>query len=189
MEAINAANGVGPSDVCTPGSSGANIIDAPGTFVLTAIDNNMPVLFGGPNGLPVITSAITIRNATITRASGSPHFRILQVAAGGNLTLNSVTIGGGRTTCSAVSCNGGFALGGGILTSGTLTLTNSKVRDNTASCSLSSTCAARGGGINKIGGTLTTTGVSWPTTSPPALPPAATPPPAGESSPTAARSR
>jgi len=158
-EAIVSANTDTRVDACAAGS-GADVINAPGTFLLTAVDNNVPTEFGGPNGLPVITTAITIRGATISRTSGAPIFRILQVASGGNLTLDGVSVQRGVASCSLASCNAGFALGGGILTSGTLTLTGSNVRGNTASCSLSSSCAARGGGIYKIAGALTLTGSS-----------------------------
>jgi CSLREA domain-containing protein len=158
-EAITAANTDAPVDAC-PAGSGADVINAPGTFTLTAVDNNVPAEFGGPNGLPVITSNITIRGATITRAASAPQFRILQVASGATLTLDSVTVSGGNVSCSSSSCNDGFALGGGILTSGTLNLINSQVQSNTASCSLSSTCAARGGGIYQMAGTVTLTNSS-----------------------------
>ena len=45
----------------------------------------------------MVTSAITIEGNgnTISRQAGSPDFRILAVAIGGNLTLNSATVSGG----------------------------------------------------------------------------------------------
>ena len=44
----------------------------------------------------MITSAITIEgNGNTISRSGSPDFRILAVAGGGNLTLNSATVSGG----------------------------------------------------------------------------------------------
>ena len=62
-------------------------------MTLTAVNN----ITYGSNGLPVMTSAITIEGNgnTISRQSGSPDFRILAVGSGGNLTLNSATISGG----------------------------------------------------------------------------------------------
>ncbi|HEV7209326.1 MAG TPA: hypothetical protein VGN54_11370, partial [Mycobacteriales bacterium] len=70
----------------------------------------------GPTGLPAITGHVTIvgNGATITRsaATGTPDFRILVVAAGGNLTLQSFTISGGVA-------NDGSG-GGGVLNRGTL---------------------------------------------------------------------
>jgi CSLREA domain-containing protein len=155
-EAITAANTDAPVDACAAGS-GADIINAPGTFILNAVDNDVAGVFAGPNGLPVITSSITIRGATITRAPGAPDFRIFQVAGTGNLTLDSASVSGGTASCSPTSCNGGFALGGGIFTDGTLTLVNSQVRANSATCSLPTTCSARGGGIYQKGGTVTVT--------------------------------
>jgi hypothetical protein len=58
-----------------------------GTYTLTNIDNNTD----GPNGLPSITSTLTIdvaahQTATITRASNALFFRLLHVGASGRLT-------------------------------------------------------------------------------------------------------
>ena len=65
---------------------------AGGTYALTDVDNNTD----GPNGLPSITSTVTIdggtNGATLARASGAPGFRILHVAATGRLKLQGVTI-------------------------------------------------------------------------------------------------
>jgi hypothetical protein len=148
IEAIQAANSGGTVDQCV-GSPGAVTIDAPGTFVLTAVDNTSP---SGPNGLPVIATTITIRNATITRASSAPAFRIFEVASGGNLTLDAASVAGGRVTCAGGGCG---AFGGGIFndSGSTLTVTNSHVNGNTATCS-GTGCSALGGGIFDGSGTL-----------------------------------
>lgn len=72
------------------------------TYELTAPDPVNPA-----NGLPVITSEITIdgRGATITRNGRGhkvPKFRILLVGPAGNLTLTHTTISGGfATDCPA----------------------------------------------------------------------------------------
>jgi len=87
IAAINAAN---------TGGGGTIALAAGCTYRLTAA-NNAGAL--GPNGLPVITSAITIKSAgaTIARRSSQP-FRILEVdGPGGNLTLHNLTITGGDT--------------------------------------------------------------------------------------------
>ena len=60
--------------------------------MISAADNN----FGGvgSNGLPPITSTITIsgKGATIERDLNAPDFRIFFVGTSGNLTLNQVTV-------------------------------------------------------------------------------------------------
>lgn len=94
----------------------------------------------GPNGLPIITAAVTIigDGTQISRASDAPRFRILEVATSGLVKLISLTVRGG---------DAGANSGGGILLSqGGLGLRTSTVQDNTA---------ARGGGIANAGGRLT----------------------------------
>ncbi len=113
IAAINTANA----------TSGADTINlAPGgTYTLTAVDNTS----AGANGLPIITSQITINGngATIQRSSaaGTPSFRIFSIAGpnAGDVRLDRVTIRGGD------SLNGG-----GILNYGTMTMTNSTVSNN-----------------------------------------------------------
>jgi predicted outer membrane repeat protein len=62
------------------------------TYTLAEVDNET----NGPNGLPSISSAITVNGngAIIERSSdaGTPEFRILHVAEGGELELNRLTI-------------------------------------------------------------------------------------------------
>src|SRR5215211_7350975 len=99
------------------------------TYTLVAPDN-------AANGLPVITSNITINghDATITRAPSAPSFRILAVASAGTLTLHTLTISGGK----APDCPSPFPppiCGGGISNLGTLTINNSQVVNNTATSS------------------------------------------------------
>jgi uncharacterized repeat protein (TIGR01451 family) len=92
----------------------------------------------GANGLPAITSDITIegRGAEITR-TGGPSFRLFVIVQPGRLTLNNVTISGGMADAFTPSDG---VNGGGILNSGgVLTLTNSSVIGNQATCA--------GGGI------------------------------------------
>jgi len=85
-----------------------------GTYTLLSADNATD----GPNGLPVITSPITINGgaggSTITRDASAPDFRLFRVAAGGSLTLSDLTLTNG---------NSGEGFSGGIISnSGTLTL-------------------------------------------------------------------
>ncbi|WP_326597081.1 hypothetical protein [Streptomyces sp. NBC_01803] len=76
------------------------------------------------NGLPVITSDITLLGAgtTIARSPSADDFRILQVAPEGELILSALTIKGGSTEGD----------GGGILNEGDLTLNATQVSSNTA---------------------------------------------------------
>ena len=80
-----------------------------GTYTLTAIENMTSV--ANVNGLPVITSPLTILRADaeatiIERDASAPDFRILQVATTGVLTLDGLTLQGGafrRHLASSVS--------------------------------------------------------------------------------------
>src|SRR6266702_4063978 len=122
IAAISAANATG----------GATINLAAGcTYQLTAANNTSLAL--GSNGLPVITSPITLNGSGTTIAGNDTTFRVLEVSGTGNLTLQGLTITGGTT--------GG--MGGGILNlEGTLTLNHSQVSGN----------AAQGGPMSNGGG-------------------------------------
>lgn len=67
------------------------------TYTLTAADNTDATL--GPNGLPVITSDITLNGngSMIARDSAAPAFRFFEVKSGAILTLNQLTLTGGMT--------------------------------------------------------------------------------------------
>ncbi|MEM7734735.1 MAG: right-handed parallel beta-helix repeat-containing protein [Deinococcota bacterium] len=131
VEAIQAANTDAPTANCPAGAGADTIVLAGGTFSYNA-----------PNGvaaLPDITSEITIEanGATIER-TGGPGFRIIRIAGGGDLTLNSATISGGNVD-----------RGGGIRSfGGTLTINDSTISGNTATVS--------GGGIYAQGGATIT---------------------------------
>jgi hypothetical protein len=103
-------------------SGGATINLAAGcTYQLTTANNTSPTL--GSNGLPVITSPITLNGSATTIAGNDSSFRILEVSGTGNLTVQGLTITGGNTT----------GMGGGILNlEGTLTVNHSQVTGNTA---------------------------------------------------------
>ncbi|WP_411102987.1 hypothetical protein [Streptomyces sp. cmx-4-9] len=89
------------------------------TYTLTADQGNS-------NGLPPITQPMTIlgNGATLTRAAAAPSFRILEIADGGDLRLNQVTISNGNLT--------GANEGGGVLVgeAGRLHLDRSTVTGN-----------------------------------------------------------
>jgi hypothetical protein len=120
--AIDTANG-------TVGADTLNLASGC-TYILVARDNAF-------NGLPVITSEITINGsgATIARASSAPSFRILAVSSAGILTLNRLTVSGGLADAD---CPNPFPTicGGGIASRGTLTVKASRLIENTATGSV-----------------------------------------------------
>jgi hypothetical protein len=158
IDAINTANANGQENT---------IRLAAGTYMLTAVDNGT---FGDANGLPLITSPLTItgrgaETTIIERGAGAPSFRILEVAAAGTLSLNRLTLRGGGgfvlgnggaifnsgaltvTRSTIRGFNVGLS-GGAIFNSGTLTVTRSTIRDNAAGAHA---------GIDNSGGTVTIT--------------------------------
>jgi hypothetical protein len=119
VDAVKATNSAGGGTITlTPGC----------TYTLTSSHGTAA---SGPNGLPVITTTITLAgNANvITRSGTAPAFRIAEVSSTGKLTLQAVTLS-----------NGIAASGGGILNAGTVTLTGSALIDNTAT-------SGHGGGV------------------------------------------
>src|SRR5262245_25587618 len=123
IDALNQANANGEANTIT--------LDV-GTYSIGTVDNDTD----GPNGLPSITSALTITgagaNSTIIERSGSflsgpvLPFRVMHIATGGTLTLAGVTIRGGLLTTTQIPG------GAGILNLGSLTLTHSTIADNSA---------------------------------------------------------
>ena len=127
--AITAADTDAVSGGCTAGS-GADTLELPagGTLTLTAVDNTTD----GANGLPVVSSVITIagQGSTLERSGSAPAFRLLAVRTGGNLTIQDLTLQGGSAAAN----------GGGVHSrDGTLTLVNSTLTGNSA--------GYKGGGI------------------------------------------
>jgi predicted outer membrane repeat protein len=141
-DAITAANLDVAIGGCAVGSGADTIVLPPQTIrTLTTVNNTTY----GSNGLPVITSAVTIagNGSTIARSqlSGTPVFRLLTVAATGDLRLQGVVLRGGVAS-------GAFpaGLGGGVFNIGRLVMIDS---------TLSGSSANRGGGVyNFIGGTM-----------------------------------
>jgi hypothetical protein len=130
VAAINTANSVGGDTISLASEC---------TYGLTTVDNNGT---NGANGLPVITSPITINgnDAAITRAT-ELSFRIFEVANGGHLTFNNLTVSNGRADGNGNAGNGGgiFVGTGGILTFNSATAGTGAVNHNYA--------ANNGGGI------------------------------------------
>ena len=112
-------------DAIDTAASGDTISLAAGcTYTLTIVNNDTGY---GLNGLPVIDKTLTIEGsgATIERSyvDGMPEFRILHVGAGGDLSLNDLTISNGFL---------GSWYGGGIYNEGILTIANSTISGNVA---------------------------------------------------------
>jgi hypothetical protein len=118
IDAINQANANGEQNT---------IRLQAGTYPLTAPNN-------GENGLPVITSRLTITGegaeTTIIERDASapafPGFRFFMVAESGTLSLERLTLRGGGSLS-------GLTGGGAISNSGTLTVTRSTITDNKTS--------------------------------------------------------
>jgi hypothetical protein len=131
IAAINAANTNGQANTIT--------LEA-GTYTLTAADNDT----FGPNGLPSITSPLTITGAgaeatILERAASAPNFRVVHVAAAGALTLDGVTLRGGLSFSGGALHNSG----------GTVAITRSALTDNVIEFE------GPGGGLFNNGGTVT----------------------------------
>jgi hypothetical protein len=138
---INAAN--------TGGGSNTITLVAGTAFTLTAVDNTTD----GATGLPVIAANNTLNiigNGDVIQrstASGTPAFRLFDVASAASLVLESLTVQNGLA-----QGNGVPAEGGAMLNQGALTLNGVTVQNNTAQGDSDSNAA--GGGIYS-GGALT----------------------------------
>jgi hypothetical protein len=164
IEAITQANSTGVASTIT--------LEA-GTYTLTAVDNTTD----GPNGLPSVTSVVTIQGAgpdatILEREASAPAFRLVHVAATGVLTLEGLTVRGGVVT------GGGDTGGGGLFNRGTLRLTRLTVANHqsgfafgglvnygtatiAASTFVRNTAFAGAGGAANEGGTLIITDTTF----------------------------
>jgi Divergent InlB B-repeat domain len=139
------------------------------TYTLTAVDNH----WYGPNGLPPITSSITVEGngSTIERSSAmaTPPFRLFYVAAdpanpntfdyivpagsssgGGQLTLRDLTLSGGFAKGGdSDGGGGGGGFGGAIFNQGIVVIEDATLSDNTAQggSAIDSSAGPSGGGI------------------------------------------
>jgi hypothetical protein len=116
---INAANAAGGSNTIA--------LAVGATFKLNAAISPVNV-DDGPNGLPQVAAGddlTIIGNGDIIQRStpkGTPAFRLFDVAIGGSLTLNNLTLSGGLANTSSTFGISGLAGGGGVLNRGTLSL-------------------------------------------------------------------
>jgi len=118
VDAITAANTDTASGGCIAGSPADTIVLTAGSTHTLTVENNVG------NGLPVVTSTITINgNGSTVRRVSEAFFRLLEVDSSGNLTIDGLTLMGG---------NSPFSNGGGFYNSGSLTITNSIISGNTA---------------------------------------------------------
>jgi hypothetical protein len=114
---FNPANGpaLAAAIVTANGTAGGNTINLqPGVIYQLSVAADA---VSGGNGLKTIAAAggpmvINGNGATITRGTGAPNFRIINIAAGANLTLNNVSITNGASNS---------AQGAGVMVNGTLT--------------------------------------------------------------------
>jgi hypothetical protein len=148
-EALINANNDAATYLDCPAGSGADTIELAANSIYTLTDAPAECMADGPNGLPSVTTAITLNGngATIERRAvdGTPTFRLLHVAATGDLTVQNLTIRRG-TTPAALDLLFPSNAGGGLLSRGRLTLTRSTLSGNNAFI---------GGGLAAVGSTVT----------------------------------
>src|SRR5207244_8432450 len=85
-----------------------SVIRLTGTHTLMAVDNQTD----GPSGLPSVIKNLTllgsgVQSTIIERAATAPDFRLLHVAPTGALTLEGLTVQGGRMTSGSITLIGG----------------------------------------------------------------------------------
>ena len=126
------------------GRGADTIILEAGTYTFTVADNTVDFPFspgtspGQGNALPSITGRVTIQGAgpTETILDGSSLLRLFHIAASGKLTLHGLTIQNGSMFRGD---------GGAIFNRGTLTVSETVIRDNRSAFS------SGGGGIFSVG--------------------------------------
>jgi hypothetical protein len=153
---INAANAGGGTNTIT--------LTAPTTspYVLTGVDNStngatgLPVISGGGKKVAVDDLTIVGNGDTIERstASGTPAFRLFDVASGASLTTENLTLQNGLSPGTTPASGDGA--GGAFLNLGTLTVNGCTMSNNSAGGPNST--SPYGGGIGNFGDKLTVTG-------------------------------
>src|SRR5262249_47121656 len=95
-----------------PGTPTTITLAANTTFDFTSANNST----NGANALPVITANITIvGNGDTIERSGTAAFRLFDVASGGSLTLENLTLTGGLAQGTGVAAGGGAIFSWGRL--------------------------------------------------------------------------
>lgn len=152
VEAIIAANTDTASGLkageCSAGN-GADIIELATGAVYKLDDVNN--WLAGANGLPYITSQIFINGngAIVARDEMAPPFRIFQIVSTGELALSHLTLSNGQADGTFPGNHGG-----GILTSGVLTIINSTLTGNQAAENGGAIFVWNGGRVTLINSTL-----------------------------------
>jgi hypothetical protein len=159
IAAINTANSNASTDIIELGAN---------TFTLTATDNSTD----GSNGLPSVSSSITLQNGTIVRAADAAGFRLIHISASGNLNLTNIILRGGKTAATGIILE---QSGGAILNNGTLVMSGSQILESNAlsnggafynrsgsvtltnSTLAANSCGVDGGGFYNNTGTVTLT--------------------------------
>ena len=124
-EAIEAANNYGGKNAAGPASTIE--LAAGAVYTIDGVDNTSAD--NSPNGLPQITSNITINGhgAHIARTDTAPSTRLIDVG-GGFLILNEIALENGKAGPSIYSSS----TGGAILVRGQLVIKNSYLANNSA---------------------------------------------------------
>lgn len=142
IAAIDAANLTPEADTIT--------LAAGAIFTLTEVNNTT----NGPTGLPTIAAnedlTILGNGDTIERGTGTPAFRLFDVAAGASLRLENLTLQRGYAFGSGVSAQGGAIFNQGVLTLSGVTVQNSSAQGSELPFEYVAPSAA-GGGIYSNG--------------------------------------
>jgi hypothetical protein len=134
-------------------------------YVLTIVNNStngatgLPVIAANDN-LTILGSGDTVERST---ATGTPAFRLLEVASGGSLTLENLTLQGGLADCiwGGQTTRRPLDGGGAIYNQGTLVLNGVTAQNNSAVGGMFDVLDginAAGGGIYSLGGSVTLEG-------------------------------
>ncbi len=136
-EAIDNANADSLVHADCPAGLGDDTIELTANLVL---DGTQIFAANGPNGLPSITSTITLAGSgySLSRDPAADSFRLLHVAAGGDLSVNRLDAANGLVDT-------GFDNGGGIYNLGVLTVAESTLRN----CRVASIFPSGGGIYNE----------------------------------------
>lgn len=169
--AILSANGDTSIGGCSAGVGADTLVLGANIVLTTALTADVE---GGPSGLPAISSAISIeagagsiveRSNALTCTDAEPTaFRILEVAAGGDLSLVGLTL---RNGCVAAAGNGAMASGGAVLllAGGALKIDGCAFEGNSARGGPEgvpqTAGGARGGAIAALGGSLEIVGSTF----------------------------
>ncbi len=145
-DAIVSANTNAATGSCDPGDAGArDTITLANSSTITLLTAAVTGTDIGENGLPIVTSDITLQgnSSTVQRDAGAGDFRIFNVGPAGDLAIYDLTISNGLLSGNSLIA---IDSGAGLINQGVLSLTNVVVSNNNS--------GSRGGGIMNFGGSL-----------------------------------